>query len=76
VYYKKKPREGFFLRKNNKTTMLQYIKDVRGELNHVSWPTRTQTIIYTVVVIAVSLATALYLGFWDFIFSIIVRNII
>lgn len=56
--------------------MLQYIKDVRSELKHVSWPTRTQTIIYTAVVIAVSLVTAVYLGFWDFIFSAIVRRII
>lgn len=49
--------------------MLQYIKDVRGELKHVSWPTRRQTIVYTVVVIAISLATAVYLGVLDYFFT-------
>ena len=55
--------------------MLQYIKDVRAEIKHVSWPTRAQTIAYTVVVVAVSLATATYLGIWDYIFSAIILRI-
>ena len=49
--------------------MWQYIKDVRAELKHVSWPTRSQTIMYTVVVIAISLATAAYLGVLDYFFT-------
>lgn len=53
----------------NKIGMWQYIKDVRAELKHVSWPTRAQTILYTVVVIAISLATAVYLGLLDYIFT-------
>ncbi|TSC68265.1 MAG: hypothetical protein G01um101456_706 [Parcubacteria group bacterium Gr01-1014_56] len=56
--------------------MLNYFKDVRAEMRHVSWPTRTQTIAYTVVVIVVSLGVALYLGLWDYIFSAIIRRII
>ena len=56
--------------------MWNYFKDVRAEMRHVSWPTRTQTIAYTVVVIAVSLGVALYLGLWDYIFSAIIRRII
>lgn len=56
--------------------MLQYIKDVRGELRHVSWPTRQQTVVYTIVVIAVSLLTATYLGLLDYAFSALVRTII
>ena len=47
----------------------QYIKDTRGELNHVAWPTRTQTIVYTILVVAVSVFTALYLGLFDYIFT-------
>lgn len=56
--------------------MLQYFKDVRGEMRHVSWPTRAQTITYTVVVVAVSLGTAAYLGLLDYVFSAIIRQII
>ena len=50
-------------------SFLQYLKDTRGELNHVAWPTRTQTIVYTILVIALSILVALYLGFFDYVFT-------
>ena len=50
-------------------SLIQYIKDVRGEMRHVSWPTRKQAVIYTVLVIAISVAVALYLGALDLLFS-------
>lgn len=50
--------------------LINYIKDTRGELKHVSWPTKKQSIWFTVVVIAVSLVTAAFLGFFDFVFSL------
>ena len=50
--------------------LINYIKDVRGELKHVSWPTKKQSIWFTIVVIIVSLATAFFLGFFDFVFSL------
>ena len=48
---------------------IQYLKDTRGELKHVSWPTQRQTSVFTVLVIAISLFTAFYLGFFDFLFA-------
>ena len=48
---------------------LQYLKDTRGELHHVAWPTRAQTVVYTVLVIAVSLIVSLYLGFFDYLLT-------
>lgn len=50
-------------------SFIQYLKDTQGELRHVAWPTRLQTIIYTVLVVALSIGIALYLGFFDFIFT-------
>lgn len=47
----------------------QYIKDTRGELHHVAWPTREQTIVYTIIIAGVSVFIALYLGLFDFIFT-------
>ncbi len=47
----------------------QYLKDTQGELRHVAWPTRTQTIIYTVLVALISIGVAAYLGFFDFVFT-------
>ena len=47
----------------------QYLKDTQGELRHVAWPTRMQTIVYTILVAAISVGVALYLGLFDFIFT-------
>lgn len=47
----------------------EYIKDTRAEMSHVTWPTRKQAISYAVVVVIVSIATALFLGLFDYIFS-------
>ena len=56
--------------------MPQYFKEVRAEMKHVTWPTRNQALVYTAVVILVSLATAIYLGLLDFVFDAIVQKII
>lgn len=50
--------------------LIDYIKGVRSELKHVSWPTKKQSIWFTAVVIVVSLITAFFLGFFDFVFSL------
>jgi len=49
--------------------LLDYIRDTKGEMKHVSWPTKTQALSFTALVIVISILTALYLGFFDFIFS-------
>ncbi|MBU1046812.1 preprotein translocase subunit SecE [Patescibacteria group bacterium] len=56
--------------------IIDYIKDTKGELKHVSWPTRKQSIWFTVIVIVISLATAFFLGLFDFIFSLGLDNFI
>jgi preprotein translocase subunit SecE len=48
---------------------IEYIKDTRAEVKHVSWPTQNQAIIFTVVVIVISLIVAGYLGALDYIFT-------
>lgn len=49
--------------------IVEYIKETRGELKHVSWPTRRQAIAFTALVIVLSFAVAAFLGFFDFLFS-------
>jgi preprotein translocase SecE subunit len=64
--------EGRFLeaRKNkNMSRLTDYLKDTRAELEHVSWPTQKQTIIYTALVIAISLLVAAFIGVFDFFFT-------
>jgi preprotein translocase subunit SecE len=57
-------------------TLLSFLSDVKMELGKVHWPTTQQTIRYTWLVIGVSVATALYLGAWDYIFGVLLKNII
>jgi preprotein translocase subunit SecE len=47
----------------------EYIKETRGELKHVSWPTRGQAIAFTAIVIIISVGLSLYLGLLDYLFS-------
>ena len=56
--------------------MMQYFKDVRAEMKHVLWPTKNQAIVYTFVVVGVSVATAVYLGLWDYVFAAIIKKVI
>jgi len=46
-----------------------YLKETKGELKHVIWPSRRQTIFYTVIVILLSALVAYFLGLFDYIFS-------
>jgi preprotein translocase subunit SecE len=47
----------------------EYFKETKAELKHVIWPSRSQTLYYTLIVIVLSVLVAYYLGVFDFIFS-------
>ncbi len=49
--------------------LTQFISETRTEMKRVSWPTRKQTLNYTIVVIAISLVVALLLGAFDALFK-------
>lgn len=46
-----------------------FLKEVRLEIKKVNWPTRQETLRYTLIVIGISVAVAAYLGGLDFIFT-------
>ncbi|MFA5932380.1 MAG: preprotein translocase subunit SecE [Candidatus Paceibacterota bacterium] len=54
----------------------QYFEETKTELKHVIWPSRNQTLYYTVIVILLSVIISYYLGVFDFIFSQILQKII
>lgn len=56
--------------------ILAYFRDVRAELSKVSWPSRKQTIEYTLVVIGLSLAIGVFLGVLDYGFTALVNKFI
>lgn len=50
-------------------SFIEYLKDTKAEMRHVSWPTQRQAIVFTALVVAFSVIVSLVLGFSDFIFS-------
>ncbi len=58
------------------TRFANYVRDTRGELSHVSWPTRKQAMVFTAIVVVVSVVTAVYLGLFDYILSLILQKFI
>ncbi len=49
--------------------LTEYLKETKGELKHVTWPTKNQAILFTIVVVVFSLVVAIFLGAFDFIFT-------
>lgn len=52
----------------NKT--ISFLKEVKEELNKVAWPTRDQTIRYTILVIIVAVTVGLFLGALDYLLTL------
>ncbi len=65
-------RPGAFLDTMHKVTA--FLKDVRAEMTKVSWPTKGQMVSYTLVVVGMSLAIAIYLGALDALFTYLVNT--
>jgi len=53
-----------------------YIKGTRVELKNVNWPSQKQIINFTLLVIGISIAVALFLSFFDMIFSYLLKTFV
>ena len=53
-----------------------YFKESKDEMRKVVWPSRKQTIRYTMMVIGVSVAMAAFLGTVDLIFTTVLDKVI
>jgi len=62
--------------KNKPAKIVSFLKDVQLELKKVNWPTRKETLKYTLIVIGASVAVATILGGLDFIFSFLINKFI
>ncbi|MDR5683972.1 MAG: preprotein translocase subunit SecE [Armatimonadota bacterium] len=54
----------------------RYFREIRAELNRVTWPTRQELIASTLVVIVVVTIMALYLGAWDAVFTWLFQRVL
>lgn len=57
-------------------SVVAFIKQVRDELNQVTWPTKNQTIRLTTIVVVVSILVGAYLGALDYLLTKIMGLII
>ncbi|HKV45826.1 MAG TPA: preprotein translocase subunit SecE [bacterium] len=57
------------------TVALQFLNEVRAEMNRVAWPDRQTVIASTVVVVFVLVVTSLYLGLWDYLFATLFTSV-
>ena len=53
-----------------------YLRDSYAELKKVNWPSKKETVRYTLIVIGISLSVALFLGALDLIFSYLLRIVL
>lgn len=49
--------------------VVRYFKETRAELRKVTWPTREESKNLTMIIVAVTVAMAVFLGMLDFVFQ-------
>jgi len=57
------------------TAIKNYLVGSFQEMKKVNWPTKSETINYSVMVLALSLGMAVFFGFLDYIFNWGITNI-
>lgn len=53
-----------------------YLKNVRGELSHVVWPSRKSAISHTILILVLSAFAAIMIAFLDYVFTGVVGRFI
>ena len=53
--------------------LTQYFRNTAAELKQVTWPTQKQAMIYTGLVIGVSVGVSLFVGAFDYLFSQVIN---
>jgi preprotein translocase subunit SecE len=56
--------------------LTDYIKESITELKKVTWPTRKQTLNYTLLIIGISLGLSAFIGIIDYILTLGVQQVI
>jgi preprotein translocase subunit SecE len=54
--------------------VVRYLREVWVELNRVEWPSRRELISMTIVVVVVLLVMAIYLGIFDYLYTVLIKQ--
>lgn len=60
----------------NMKSFFSYLKNVRGELAHVVWPTPKQAAMHTLLILLISALVAVFIGVLDYLLTSLVGYII
>ena len=55
---------------------VNYIRDTIAEMKHVSWPTTSQAVIYTALVVGIAVLVSLILSGFDYIFTSLLELVV
>ena len=61
---------------NTPNKIITFLKEVHLELKKVNWPTRQETLRYTLIVIGISAVVAAFLGGLDVIFTTLLNKFV
>jgi preprotein translocase subunit SecE len=56
--------------------IVRYFKETRAEIRKVTWPTRQEATNLTLIVLAVTVAMAIFLGAVDYVFANLIRLLV
>lgn len=62
--------------KQERTSPAQYAREVQGELRKVAWPTKSEVINYTIVVIVTVLVLTGFIFVLDYVFGELIFNLL
>ncbi len=57
-------------------SLINYFKETKSEMKHVSWPGRSQVTSLTILVLAISLGVGAMLGLFDWLFSLGLKDVL
>jgi len=61
---------------NTIKNIIPFLRETKGELKRVTWPSKKQATQYTLIVIGASVAVAFFLGGLDFLFTYFINKFI
>jgi len=62
--------------RNLPSRLITFLREVRVEMKKVNWPTRDETVKFTLIVIIASAVVALFLSGFDYVFRILIEKFI
>jgi preprotein translocase subunit SecE len=58
------------------TRIKRFFEEARTEIRHVNWPTRAEAVRLTAIVIVISVGLAVFLGFFDWLFTNLIKTFV